>query len=156
MTEWFIIPPRIPINLPGRYFKYFKIKLGNMKKSLVFLVSPFFILSAFHSIAQSKTGADYFVGKWNIFIPGTPIGDLKRVYVFEKTADGLYGLVQDPATGDTIAKFSKVEVKAESVSVYYTVNDIEVSVVLAKKDEDHLTGKVLDNYNATGERVKNN
>lgn len=123
--------------------------------SFVFIVFPFFLLSAFHSAAQSKTGADYFVGKWNVFIPGTPIGDLKRIYLFEKTGDGLSGIVQDASTGSTIAKFSKVEVKADLVTVYYTANDIEVSVVLTKKDEDHFTGKVLDNYEATGERVKN-
>jgi hypothetical protein len=127
-----------------------------MKKFCVFFVSPFFLLSTFHSAAQAKTGADYFVGKWNVLIPGTPLGDLKRIYLFEKTGDGLSGIVQDPATGNTIAKFSKVEVKDDLVTVYYTVNDIEVSVVLTKKDEDHFTGKVLDNYDATGERVKNN
>lgn len=126
-----------------------------MKKSFVFIVFLFFLLSAFHSAAQSKTGADYFVGKWNVFIPGTPIGDLKRIYIFEKTGDGLSGIVQDASTGSTIAKFSKVEVKDDLVTVYYTANDIEVSVVLTKKDEDHFTGKVLDNYEATGERVKN-
>lgn len=126
-----------------------------MKKLFALLVSPLFLLSAFNSAAQSKTGADYFVGRWNVFIPGTPIGDLKRIYIFEKTGDGLSGIVQDASTGSTIAKFSKLEVKADLVTVYYTANDIEVNVVLTKKDEDHFTGKVLDNYDATGERVKN-
>ena len=125
-----------------------------MKKPGVLLTALFLVLSSFNAIAQSKTGTDYFIGKWHVLIPGTPLGDLKRFYIFEKNGESLSGQVQDGTSGAELAKFTKVELKGDQVTAYYSVNDLDVTVVFIKKDEDHITGTVLGTYDATGERVK--
>jgi len=116
-------------------------------------VGLFFLLLSYTANAQSKTGADYFEGKWKVLVIGTPYGDLKRIYVLEKKDNTLTGIVQD-STGKEITKCSKVELKDNEVTLYYQAMGNDVSITLTKKDDDHVTGKVLDTFDASGERIK--
>ena len=124
-----------------------------MKKLINLTALLLSLLLSFSTHAQ-KSGADFFAGKWNVLITGTPYGDLKRVYVLEKKDNGLAGTVLDGATGKEISKCSKVDVKDNEVTLYYTALGNDVSVVLTKKDDDHVTGKALGQFDANGERVK--
>jgi len=108
---------------------------------------------AFTTHAQSQTGADFFAGKWNVLVKGTPYGDLKRVYILDEKDNGLTGTVLD-STGKEIAKCSKVDVKDNEVTLYYSSMGNDVSVVLSKKDQDHVTGKAMGMFDAAGERIK--
>jgi len=125
-----------------------------MKKLSRTAIGLLFLVLSFNANAQSKTGADYFAGKWSALITGTPYGDLKRVYVLEKKDNGLSGEVIDGATGKEISKCSKIEVKDNEVTLYYTSMGNDVSIVLTKKDEDRLTGKAMGQWDATAERMK--
>ena len=124
-----------------------------MKKLSSLFAGSFFLLLTVGIHAQSKTGSDFFAGKWNVLITGTPYGDLKRVYVLEKKDNGLAGTVLD-STGKEISKCSKVEVKDNEVTLYYTALGNDVSIVLTKKDEDHVTLMFLGMFDAKGERIK--
>jgi len=124
-----------------------------MKKIVSFTAGLFFLLLSFSTNAQSKTGADYFEGKWKVLVTGTPYGDLKRIYMLEKKDNTLTGIVQD-STGKEITKCSKVELKDNEVTLYYQAMGNDVSITLTKKDDDHVTGKVLDTFDASGERIK--
>ena len=123
-------------------------------KKLSFAIGLLSLGLSFNALAQPKTGADFFSGKWNVLITGTPYGDLKRLYILEKKDNGLAGTVMDGATGKEVSKCSKVEVKNDEVTLYYTSMGNDVSIVLTKKDDDHVTGKAMGTYDATGERVK--
>jgi len=123
-------------------------------KKLSFAIGLLSLGLSFNALAQPKTGADFFSGKWNVLITGTPYGDLKRLYILEKKDNGLAGTVMDGATGKEVSKCSKVEVKDDEVTLYYTSMGNDVSIVLTKKDDDHVTGKAMGTYDATGERVK--
>lgn len=123
-----------------------------MKRLTVPTVGLLSLLLSFSANAQS-TGADYFAGKWNALITGTPYGDLKRVYVLEKKDNGLAGTVFDDS-GKEISKCSKVDLKDNEVTLYYSAMGNDVSIVLTKKDQDHLTGKALGMFDATAERIK--
>jgi hypothetical protein len=123
-------------------------------KKLSFAIGLLSLVLSFNALAQPKTGADFFSGKWNVLITGTPYGDLKRLYILEKKDNGLAGTVMDGATGKEVSKCSKVEVKDDEVTLYYTSMGNDVSIVLTKKDDDHVTGKAMGTYDATGERVK--
>ena len=125
-----------------------------MKKLVCFTIGLLSLVLSFNAHAQSKTGADFFAGKWNVLITGTPYGDLKRLYILEKNDNGLAGIVMDGATGKEVSKCSKVDVKDNEVTLYYTSMGNDVSIVLTKKDDDHVTGKAMGAYDATGERVK--
>jgi len=125
-----------------------------MKKLISLFIGLFFLFLSVSSHAQSKAGADFFAGKWNVLITGTPYGDLKRVYILEKKDNSLAGTVLDGATGKELSKCSKVDVKDNEVTLYYSALGNDVNVVLTKKDEDHVTGKALGMFDASGERVK--
>ena len=124
-----------------------------MKKLSSILAGMFFLLIAIGTNAQSKTGADFFAGKWKVLVTGTPYGDLKRIYVLEKNDNMLTGVVQD-STGKEITKCSKVEVKDNEVTLYYQAMGNDVSITLIRKDDDHVTGSVLGMFDAKGERIK--
>ena len=124
-----------------------------MKKIMSLAAGLFFLLLSFSANAQAKTGADYFEGKWKVLVTGTPYGDLKRIYVLEKKDNTLTGIVQD-STGKEITKCSKVELKDNEVTLYYQAMGNDVSITLTKKDDDHVTGIVLDTFDASGERIK--
>lgn len=124
-----------------------------MKKLICFSAGLFFLLLSLATQAQSKTGADFFAGKWNALLSGTPYGDLKRIYVLEKKDNSLSGTVLD-STGKEVAKCSKVELKDNEVTLYYTSLGNDVSVVLTKKDENHLTGSAMGMFDVKGERIK--
>ena len=124
-----------------------------MKKINSIAIGFLFLLLAVGANAQSKTGADFFAGKWKVLIIGTPYGDLKRIYVLEKNDNTLTGIVQD-STGKEITKCSKVEVKDNEVTLYYQAMGNDVSITLIKKDDDDVTGSVLGQFDASGVRIK--
>ena len=124
-----------------------------MKKINSIAIGTLLLLLAVGASAQSKTGADYFAGKWKVLITGTPYGDLKRIYVLEKSDKSLTGIVQD-STGMEITKCSKVEVKDNEVTLYYQAMGNDISITLIRKDDDHVTGSVLGTFEAKGERIK--
>ncbi len=123
-----------------------------MKQFKSLLAGLFFLLFAFTAKAQS-TGADYFAGKWNMLVKGTPGGDSKMVFVLEKKDSTLTGSLQD-TTGKEITKMDKVEVNGNTATVYFNAQGYDVNVVINKKDEDHVTGSLLGMFETEGERVK--
>ena len=124
-----------------------------MKKINSIAIGSLLLFLAVSTNAQTKTGADFFAGKWKVVVTGTPYGDLKRIYVLEKSGNELTGTVQD-STGKEITKCSKVEVKDNEVTLYYQAMGNDVSITLMKKDDDHVTGSVLGQFDAKGERIK--
>jgi hypothetical protein len=103
--------------------------------------------------AQSKTGSDYFEGKWNVLVKGLPNGDTKMFFVLEKKDTTMTGEVQD-STGKQIAPIDKVEINGTSATVYFTAQSYDVNLVMNKKDDDHITGSLMSMFDAEGERVK--
>lgn len=128
-----------------------------MKTLSALVAGLFFLLITLGVQAQTKAGADYFTGKWNVLVTGTPYGDLKRIYLLEKSGNTLTGSIQD-TTGKQLNKCSKVEVKDNEVILYYhlyyePIGNF-VSVRLTKKDDDHVTGSMLGQFDVKGERMK--
>ena len=64
-----------------------------MKKlSLIFAV----VLSLFISLnVKAQTKTDYYPGKWDVIVIGTPNGDAKMTFVLERKDGKLAGAVQD-------------------------------------------------------------
>jgi len=124
-----------------------------MKKASLFLAGSFLLLLSTNVHAQSKTGADYFKGKWNVLIKGTPNGDAKMIFVLENKNDSIVGVVQD-TTGAEISKISNAELNDTSVTVYFNAQGYDVNVVMNKKDDDHVSGSLMGMFDADGERVK--
>ena len=124
-----------------------------MKKAKQLFFFLFILLLSLNANAQSKSGGDYFTGKWNLLVKGLPDGDTKMSVNLEKKDTSYAGALND-STGKEIAKFSKVEMKDTAVTVYFTAQGYDVYLRLNKKGEDHVTGTMLDMFDAEGDRVK--
>ena len=124
-----------------------------MKKQGLFFAGFFFLFLSLNLNAQSKTNAEYFAGKWSVIIKGTPNGDAKLFVLLEKKDTTMTGAVQD-TTGTEISKISKVELTDSSVTVYFTTQGYDVNLLMQKKNDDHITGNMMNMFDAEGDRVK--
>jgi hypothetical protein len=124
-----------------------------MKKFCIVLATVFFLVLSVSVNAQSKAGADYFSGKWSVLLKGTPGGDAKMLFVLDKKNDSISGVVQDTA-GVEIAKITSVELKDTSINLFFTTQGYDVNLLLNKKSDDHVTGSLMNMFDAEGERKK--
>ena len=122
-------------------------------KKINSLTGLFFLLLSFSANAQSKTGAEYFAGKWNVLLKGIPNGDATMIFVLESKNDSITGVVQD-STGTEISKITSAELKDDEVTLYFTAQGYDVNLLLKRKDEDFVTGSLMNMFEAEGKRVK--
>ena len=123
-----------------------------MKKLHVFITGVFLILLVSVNLkAQEKT--DYFIGKWNIFVAGTPNGDVKFILSLERKDGLLTGTVNDEATNAEISKVTKVEEKDQTITAYFFAQGYDLTLYLDKKDDTHVVGNLSNMFDATGERI---
>jgi hypothetical protein len=124
-----------------------------MKKLSLFFTGLLLLVLSISANAQSKTGADYFVGKWNVLIKGTPNGDARMFIILEQKDTTMTGSVQDSA-GVEMSKISSIELKDTTVTVYFTAQGYDVNLVMDRKDDDHVIGNLMGMFDAEGDRVK--
>ena len=123
-----------------------------MKKLHVFITGVFLMLLVSVNVkGQNKT--DYFIGKWNIFVAGTPNGDVKFILSLERKEGLLTGTVNDVVTNAEISKVTKVEEKDQTITAYFFAEGHDLSLYLDKKDDTHVVGNLLNMFDATGERI---
>lgn len=122
-----------------------------MKKLSVFIAA--IVCSLLFSIeGKAQSQEDYFVGKWNIVTTGLPNGDAKSVVTLERKDGKLIGSMgEEGKPGKKL--FDKVEEKATSVTAYFTSNGYDVYLFLEKKDDNNITGSMMDMFDCTGVRV---
>lgn len=124
-----------------------------MKKIFACLAALFLVFASTNVHAQSKTGQEYFAGKWSVVIKNTPQGDAKMIFVLEKKDSTLTGVVQD-STGTEISKISQVQVKDNNLTLNFEASGYDLNLVMDKKDEDHIIGTLMGMFDAEGERIK--
>jgi hypothetical protein len=124
-----------------------------MKKANFLSCLLFFLIMSTNMFAQTKQGADYFKGKWSILLKGTPSGDTRIFFLLENSKDSITGVVQD-STGTDMSKISKVELTDTSATVYFTAWGYDLNLIMNKKDNDHVTGNLMNALDIEGERVK--
>ena|ERR1044071_5364132 len=124
-----------------------------MKKLSLLFAGLFFLLLSINVHAQSKTGADYFAGKWSVLVKGTPNGDSKMLFVLERKDSALTGVMQD-STGREVSKLDKVELNGDKATLYFNASGYDVNLEMSKKDDDHVTGSLMGMFDAEGDRIK--
>ena len=124
-----------------------------MKKFVLIFTGVFFLLISTGAHGQSKIGADYFAGKWSVLVKGVPNGDTKIFVVLGKKDSTVTGVIQD-STGLEISKIDNVELKDSTLAVFFKTQGYDVSLVMNKKDDDHVTGSLMAMFEAEGVRVK--
>jgi hypothetical protein len=122
-----------------------------MKKLSVFIAA--IVCSLLFSIeGKAQSSEDYFVGKWNIVTTGLPNGDAKSFVTLERKEGKLIGSMGEEGKAGK-KDFDKVEEKATSVTAYFTSNGYDVYLFLEKKDDNNITGSMMDMFDCTGVRV---
>lgn len=120
------------------------------KLSLIFTV----IIGLFLSLnVKAQTSPDYYPGKWNILIMGTPNGDSKMTFVLERKDGKLTGAVQD-STGKEMTKITSIDEKDKTITAAFTVQSYDVTLTLDPVDDDHVKGSLMGMFDAKGVRVK--
>ena len=56
--------------------------------------------------------------------------------------------------GKKLSKITKVELNANTITLYFTINEHDVNAELTKKDEDHAAGNAMGMFDTEAERVK--
>lgn len=129
-----------------------------MKKVLFF----FFFLTlavAYNGFSQAPATAsapsDFYAGKWEISIAGTPNGDVKLFTNLVRKDGKLTGDLSDPVdTSKPKMAITKVEEKPNGMVIYFDSSQAgELSIDLTKVDDDNLKGAVY-NFDTVAKRIK--
>ena len=125
-----------------------------MKKVSVLLFALFLSIT-FHGLSQTAP-KDFFAGKWEIALTGTPNGDVKFLTNLIRKEGKLTGELVN-ATDATQPKrpITKVEENGDKLAIYFESSQGgEIAINLAKVDNDNLKGTLMDSFEANAKRVK--
>jgi hypothetical protein len=126
-----------------------------MKKAAIILV---ILLSAvaFKSNAQTAAPTDFFAGKWEMVIVGTPNGDAKLVTDLVRKDGKLSGELKDPTgTNPEALPITSITEEGNKLTLYFTAQGTDVNMDLVKVDDDHLKGSIMNGmFDASAVRIK--
>lgn len=137
-----------------------------MKKASIVLFFLFFaaITNSFAQTATATTTstpvatpatADFFAGKWDLLIVGTPQGDAKMVANFTRVDGKLTGELSDPADAQKEkTPITKIEEEATKITIYFSASGYDLNVPLEKVDDDNLKGQLMNMFETTAKRIK--
>src|SRR5688500_14815144 len=124
-----------------------------MKKASLLLIVLFLGIT-FHGFSQTAP-KDFFAGKWEISLAGTPNGDVKFLTNLIRKDGKLTGeLVNPEDAANGKRPITKVEENGDKLVIYFEFyQGGEISIDLAKVDNDNLKGALMS-FNEKGKRIK--
>ena len=136
-----------------------------MKKASIVLFVLFFaaITNSFAQTATATTpapiatpaAADFFTGKWELLIVGTPQGDAKMIANFTRKDGKLVGELSDPVDlQKEKTPITNIEEEATKITIYFTASGYDLNVPLEKVDDDNLKGQLMNMFETTARRIK--
>ena len=102
---------------------------------------------------KAQTKPDYFAGKWAVVVMGTPNGDAKMNFVFERKDGKLTGTVRD-TTDKELSKITSIDEKDKTITAAFNIQSYDVTLTLEPIDDDHVKGSLMGMFDAKGVRVK--
>ena len=120
-----------------------------MKKA--FLIIAGIILFASQIIVAQENNADFFLGKWNCTVIGTPNGDAKFVLKVEKNEAALAAFII--SEDGKSQKVDRVETKTNAITVYWFAEGYDVYMTLTKKEDGKVEGTLMDMFTTKVEKV---
>jgi hypothetical protein len=121
-----------------------------MKKINLALAVFIWLFLFMNTNGQSKT--DYFVGQWNVLVTGTPNGDAEMIVTLERKDGKLDGTIK-LGEGAELTKFTSIDESEKSITLYFPAGGYDVRLTLEKKDDNHVGGNLMDQFDAKGERI---
>jgi len=125
-----------------------------MKKFYSTILFLFFIVLFAGAVLDGKTPANYFAGKWDVTVVGTPQGDARLIVCLEEKDGKLTGKIVDQATNTEISPISDLTQAEKSVTFYFNAQGYTVSLQLKEKDKNSVTGSMMDMFDASGTRIE--
>ncbi|SFC88417.1 hypothetical protein [Spirosoma endophyticum] len=127
-----------------------------MKKVSLFL---FIFLLGICARGFSQTATpptDFFAGKWEIIIKGTPDGDAKMTTELVRKDGKLTGELKDPTGTRPATPITKIEEDAgKKLTIHFNTEQAgEIDLALEKVDDDNLKGMLMSMLESTAVRVK--
>jgi hypothetical protein len=124
-----------------------------MKKVSILFVM-FFLGVVFNGFSQTTQPTDFYAGKWEINIMGTPNGDAKMIADLVRKDGKLTGQMTNAAepNGDKIPITGIVE-NGDKIAISFTAQGYDLTMDLSKVDNDNLKGSMM-NFDTTAKRVK--
>ena len=124
-----------------------------MKKASITLMVLFFGITL-SGMAQNAT-KDFFVGKCEIVILGTPNGDSKMVTELVRKDGKLTGELKDAAdTTKPAIPIISIEETEAAIDLAFSASGYDVTVNLEKVDDDNLKGLLLGMFETKAKRLK--
>jgi cytochrome c len=122
-----------------------------MKSIYAFLFVAFCTIIGTNVQAQNASEA-YFLGKWNVTVKGTPNGDVTLPGRFEKNGVSLKGFYTDPESKEE-KTMDTVYVDGDKLNFGFNIAGYDVTVTLAKKDDNTATGSLMGMFDVEAVRV---
>lgn len=122
-----------------------------MKKLSIILTATILLLTSVNLMAQKET-SDYFAGKWEVLLEGMPCGDVTVNMTLERKDGKLEAYMS--GNDDEVTKFNSVKESEESITVYWTSQGYDVYPEMQKKDEDNISGMLMDLFQASGQHIE--
>ena len=126
-----------------------------MKKSGLLIAGIFLFIFSIGMNAQTKTGFDFFDGKWNVIIKSAPQGDVKMVINFEKINEVVSASIKD-STEKELYKVTNTDINQDQDVITFTGSLGDVPLTLRKKDETSLEGDITGMFDIEGKRISKN
>jgi hypothetical protein len=123
-----------------------------MKRINVYLAVILFAFLHSGLNAADDTGFDYFKGKWDVLIKGTPMGDVNMVIAFNRIEDMVTGSIQD-YEGNEVVEVTGARIEKEWASVNFFAEGYDLTITLRKKDGDNVTGDMMQMFDVEGKRI---
>ena len=125
-----------------------------MKKASIFFVALFFGI-VINGFSQTATTTDFFVGKWEITIMGTPNGDSKMITELVRKDGKPTGELKDPTdTSKPAIPIAAIEEKDGGIEISFSASGYDLTLPLAKVDDDNLKGQLMNMFDAKAKRIK--
>ncbi|MDR0681776.1 MAG: hypothetical protein LBG15_08015 [Dysgonamonadaceae bacterium] len=101
------------------------------------------------AMVSAQENTNFFAGKWDLLVEGTPDGDT-HIFVNISSADD--GLAGEMTKGETVQKVAIEQTKDDVITLKFEARNFEISINLEKKDENSVKGYMLDMFSVTGKR----
>ena len=124
-----------------------------MKKVSLFLFI-FLVGVCARSFSQTTTPPDFFAGKWEITIIGTPNGNSTLTADLVRKDGKLTGQLINATDSTAKIPITTLDEKGDNLSMAFTAQGYDVTIDLTKVDDDNLKGTLMNSFEAKAKRLK--
>ncbi len=124
-------------------------------KKVILILFVFLFGIVVKGFSQSTKPTDFWAGKWEFTVTGTPQGDSKFTTDLIRNEGKLTGDLSSPAMpfGEKIA-ITKIEESAEKIVIYFSAKGFDINLEFNKVDDNNLKGSMMGMFDAKGIRIK--